>query len=382
MNKEIIKLFILVLSLIMANYTYAQDQLVDKPKYPMGAGRDSSAVGNGNIETMVISGTTNLFRTDQSNRLNTAYGDFGDWNFDYDNVGNRRAAKTVGGVETRFIYGLSGELLAELDAEGSIVEEIVYLNGEPLALLSANAAESADYHYVHNDHLGTPRKITNSTGQVVWQASYDPFSEATVNHDVDGDGTSYSFNVRFPGQYFDAETSLHYNYFRDYDPSTGRYLQSDPIGLGGGRNTYEFGGGDPMSWIDRYGLAVTNNSPCLVRASGGGKYDEPGGDGYDGIKCVSPGETEKGAQDLVATRNDDQKIEIFKSTDYIDVTIDENGKVLTSTNDLAPLLHPTRLGQLLGGGTLTDEKVQQWKEAREWYKKATALIPEACPNED
>ena len=74
-----------------------------------------------------------------------------------------------------------------------------------------------------------------------------------LNEDVDGDGISVTFNQRFPGQYFDAETGLHYNYFRDYDPETGRYLQSDPIGLAGGMNTYGYVGGNPMGYVDPTG---------------------------------------------------------------------------------------------------------------------------------
>ena len=109
---------------------------------------------------------------------------------------------------------------------------------------SAYAANGdGDIYYVHNDHLGTPLKMTNEIGLVVWQAVYDPFGKATVNEDVDGDGKAVEMNVRFPGQYYDVESGLHYNYFRTYDPELGRYITSDPIGLFGGVNTFGYVGG-------------------------------------------------------------------------------------------------------------------------------------------
>jgi RHS repeat-associated protein len=71
---------------------------------------------------------------------------------------------------------------------------------------------------------------------------------------VDGDGVRFSFNLRFPGQYYDVETKLHYNYFRDYNPATGRYVQSDPIALSGGLNTYDYVQAAPIGIIDPLGL--------------------------------------------------------------------------------------------------------------------------------
>lgn len=93
--------------------------------------------------------------------------------------------------------------------------------------------------YVHVDHLDTPRPISRpSDNVIVWRWDSDPYGTTAANEDPDSDSSQFSFNLRFPGQYFDAKTGLHCNYFRDYDPATGRYAQSDPIGLLGGLNTF------------------------------------------------------------------------------------------------------------------------------------------------
>jgi RHS repeat-associated protein len=87
---------------------------------------------------------------------------------------------------------------------------------------------------VHTDHLGSPRKITSQAGNTVWQWLDKPFGDVPIDQDPDGNGVAFEYNLRFPGQYFDTETGLHYNYHRYYDPRTGRYITSDPIGLEGG----------------------------------------------------------------------------------------------------------------------------------------------------
>ncbi|MGD8579177.1 MAG: RHS repeat-associated core domain-containing protein [Lysobacterales bacterium] len=114
--------------------------------------------------------------------------------------------------------------------------------------------ESSTVHFIHGDHLGTPQAVTDLSGQVVWRASYLPFGQATIEDDVDGDGVPYELNLRFPGQYYDEESGLDYNYFRTYDPETGRYLESDPIGLAGGLNTYAYVAANPVTGADPLGL--------------------------------------------------------------------------------------------------------------------------------
>jgi RHS repeat-associated protein len=152
-------------------------------------------------------------------------------------------------IATHYLYDPAGRLLGEYDDAGQVEREYVYLEGMPLALMAPNGI-----YYYHTDHLGTPQSLTDSDQTVVWQAHHDLFGRASVTNQA------VTNNLRFPGQYFDTETGLHYNYFRDYDPSVGRYIQSDPIGLAGGINTYTYVGSNPLTRIDPTG----NCAPCIA----------------------------------------------------------------------------------------------------------------------
>lgn len=122
------------------------------------------------------------------------------------------------------------------------------------APVAVTVQEAGQVYYIHPDHLNTPRAITDEANNVVWRWDSDAFGSAPPDEDPGATGVLFVFNPRFPGQYFDAETGLHYNYRRDYDPGTGRYMQSDPIGLEGGINTYAYVDGDPLSYVDPDGL--------------------------------------------------------------------------------------------------------------------------------
>ena len=112
-----------------------------------------------------------------------------------------------------------------------------------------NPADPAAWNilYYHNSPTGTPHTATNPSGQVAWRAGAEPFGLSAPSGPA-------AQALRFPGQYFDAETGLHYNMARYYAPWLGRYLQADPIGLMGGINLYGYVGGNPVMFIDPLGL--------------------------------------------------------------------------------------------------------------------------------
>ncbi len=118
-----------------------------------------------------------------------------------------------------------------------------------------NALAGSDLYFIHNDHLNTPQALSNINQNIAWEVTHQsPFGELEVNDDVDGNGERIEFNIRFPGQYFDVESGTSYNYYRTYDSTLGRYIQSDPIGLNGGINTYAYVEGSPLKYSDPKGL--------------------------------------------------------------------------------------------------------------------------------
>ena len=114
-----------------------------------------------------------------------------------------------------------------------------------------------EYFYYQSDHLGTPQMLTDQTGAIVWSADYGSFGEASISIAAEEN------NLRFPGQYYDAETGLHYNWHRYYDPEVGRYLQNDPIGFAGGINFYLYVGANSLRFVDPYGLSYVNPPPVF-----------------------------------------------------------------------------------------------------------------------
>ena len=160
----------------------------------------------------------------------------------------QRVEKTVS-TTTLFAYDEAGQLIGQYDGSGASDQEFVWFGGAPVGLLTGS-----QLLYVQTDQIGTPRVIYDGA-TAVWRWDSTPFGVGAPDEDVDGDGTDLTFNLRFAGQYADGETGAYYNYFRTLDPSTGRYLESDPIGLAGGLNSYAYVGGNPTNYVDPLGLA-------------------------------------------------------------------------------------------------------------------------------
>jgi len=162
-----------------------------------------------------------------------------------------------------FVYNEQGQLLGEYNSSGAVIQEYVWLGTMPIAVLRGSTG-SPQIFYVYADQVDRPWVITNTANQIRWRWDTSPFGELSANGNPAGLG-AFAFNQRFPGQYRDAETGLFYNTFRDYDPQTGRYVQSDPIGLAGGINPYLYVDGNPVSLSD-----PTGELPPLILAAAAG----------------------------------------------------------------------------------------------------------------
>lgn len=189
-----------------------------------------------------ISDSTRGYTYNQNQRLIQAMNGATTANYTYNGMG-QRVKKVVNGVTTIFHYNRAGQIIAESDSTGATTAEYVYLNSQPLAKIGGT-----NVYYYHNDHLGTPQKMTDATGVIVWAADYKPFGEATVTV------STITNNLRFPGQYFDAETGRNYNVQRNYNSPLGRYDEADPIGQWGALNLYGYVGNNPVKFIDPWGL--------------------------------------------------------------------------------------------------------------------------------
>ncbi|WP_197056515.1 RHS repeat-associated core domain-containing protein [Luteibacter mycovicinus] len=201
----------------------------------------------GNTTSSHLASGTDVYGYDQRNRLTSVTRDGTVVGSYVLNALDQRVQKTAKGSTTRFDYDEGSQLLSE--SSGTAARDYIWLGTLPVGVVDVSGS-STSVAFVHADGLGTPRSVTNASGTVLWQWPYasNPFGEKAPTSAV-----GYGLNLRFPGQYFDAESGLNYNLNRDYEATTGRYVQSDPIGLNAGSSTYAYTLNDPLAMVDPNG---------------------------------------------------------------------------------------------------------------------------------
>jgi len=210
---------------------------------------------NGNTATLAAKG----FVYDDRNRLRD-YKNSGSTvtrTYRYNGKGERVSkVQSAGNANNRYyFYDEAGHLLGEYLANGTRVQEYVWLDDLLVAVLSDHDAST--YQFVETDHLGTPRAVIHPVENNIvwrWNITNTAFGEHAATNNPDADAVTYTFNLRYPGQQYDAESTLHYNYFRDYEAGTGRYVQSDPIRLKGGISLYAYVSSNSLRFSDTLGL--------------------------------------------------------------------------------------------------------------------------------
>jgi RHS repeat-associated protein len=213
-----------------------------------GGGAQYTYDNGGNRKTKTVGGVTSEYFYDEGDKLTRIEKPLGTLVAKYTHdVFGRRLSKEVGGVKTYFYYDENG-LAAELDATGAVMRKYLFPPETPWSTAPLAIAEGNNYHFSHNDVLGTPQKFVNAGGAVTWQGRAKAFGETDVL------SSTFSNPLRMPGQYFDAESSLHHNLHRNYDPAIGAYLEQDPFDLlATGANRYLYAQANPLTFFDPTG---------------------------------------------------------------------------------------------------------------------------------
>ena len=253
--------------------------------------------------------------------------------FEYDGKG-RRTEKIAAGLTHAYIYDV--EDIVEERITGSSTDTIRYFHGagidEPLARKSSSDLVT----YYLADHLGSIVQESSAAGAITLEREYDPWGVAMQGASASGYG--------FTGREWDAETEIYYYRLRYYRPSTGRFLNEDPIGLRGGFNLATYVENSPATFVDPFGLrTVKNNSKQTI-------YVKPEATG--GAIPVAPGESFPGSQDGLATP-ETRPGEVFKTSNGIDATVNPDGSVTTS------------------GGSMLQQGVQWWRggwKDEQWHQ--------------
>ncbi len=216
--------------------------------------RSYDAVGN----TTQIGGTARQFVYNDAGRMSQVKaGSTVTMNY-VTNGRGEQVRKYLGTTNTYTVYDEAGHWLGDYDSTGAPLQQAIWLDDMPVGVL-VGASTSQKLHYLEPDHLGTPRVVIDPVRNVAvwkWELKGEAFGNTVPNQNPDADGSQFVFRMRFPGQRYDATSGLNYNYFRDYDAVTGRYVESDPVGHLGGINTYAYALSNPLMWFDQNGQAA------------------------------------------------------------------------------------------------------------------------------
>jgi len=183
------------------------------------------------------------------------------------------AAAPQGAKTIVYHYDDRDRLMAETSDTGVPIRSYAWADENLISQVEyAPNATSTGYDiarilYFELDQLGTPRQARERVGTIVWRWESDGYGTSAANEDPDGNGQPTTVNLRFPGQYYDEESGLHYNWHRYYVPRLGRYLSSDPIGLDGGRNTYAYANNAPTTYKDSSGELPSAVAGALAGAA-------------------------------------------------------------------------------------------------------------------
>ena len=199
---------------------------------------------------------------DNAGRLRTVDRSLGSGVYVYNYLGQRtRKTTNSPGDSTVYHYDTAGHLIAESRPNGTMLRHFLWVDETVVAQIDIDPPTGADtVTYLHTDYLGTPRLATNAAQQVVWRWEGEAFGDSQATGSV-------TINLRFPGQYYDAESGLHYNWHRYYDPKIGRYITSDPAGVFVSLNTYAYVGNNPLVWSDPLGLKAERGDNSIYPPS-------------------------------------------------------------------------------------------------------------------
>lgn len=207
--------------------------------------------------TASIGGTAREFVYNDANRMSAVrQGGVTTMNYAYNGKGEQ-VRRVNGANDTLIVYDEAGHWLGEYDSAGTPKQQVVWLDDLPVGLVIGAVTANQPLHYIEADALRSPRVIVDAQRDVAvwaWPLTGEVFGSDLPLEDYDANGQTLSFGLRFAGQQTDVASGLNQNYYRDYDPTIGRYIQSDPVGLAAGPSTYGYVRGQPLTSVDPKGL--------------------------------------------------------------------------------------------------------------------------------